>query len=208
MSYSGPTFTSEASEHAADLALRRLLAGNHRYVSGNRAHPHQSERWRHDVAGGQSPFAVVLACADSRVAPELLFDQGLGDLFVLRVAGNILDDLLLGSVEFAVRQFDVPLVLVLGHDRCGAVSATLDAVTTGTVPTDHVRAIVAALEPAVQEAMRLGGDVVDHAVRANVRHVVRQLETAEPLLVERVREGRLAIVGGRYDMESGTVEVI
>lgn len=211
MPRTGLTLTSEPSpapERAAEIALRRLLAGNRRYVGGHSAHPHQSERWRNDVADAQHPFAVVLACADSRVAPELLFDQGLGDLFVLRVAGNILDDALLGSVEFAVRQFGVPLVMVLGHDRCGAVNATLTALTTDAAPTDHVGTLVTALAPAVREALRQGGDVLDLAVRANVRHVVSQLETSEPVLAGHVREGRLAVVGAHYDMASGLVEVI
>ena len=153
---------------------------------------------------GQSPFAIVLTCSDSRVAPELFLDQGLGDLFVIRNAGNILDDLVIGSMEYAVEHLHVPLLVVVGHEKCGAVSA---AVAGGEAP-GHIRSVVEALEPAVEQAKNLPGDKVDNTVRANAQRVAEILTHVEPILKEAVDNGKLMVVTARYDLATGRLEIL
>ncbi|MFB9542945.1 carbonic anhydrase [Micromonospora sagamiensis] len=189
-------------------AWRRLRNGNHRFVTGHSRHPHQSLADLRRLAAGQHPFAITLGCADSRVAPEVLFDQGLGDLFDNRVAGNIVDDLLLGSIEFAVEEFHSPLIVVLGHERCGAITATIDAIRTGGSAPGHIGTIVEGLRPVVAPVLGQPGDVVDNAVRANVRAQVRALTVRSPIIAERVHEGALTVVGARYDLDNGRVTLV
>ena len=188
---------------AAD-AWQRLKDGNQRYMAGTLAHPNQTRDRRTEVAKGQEPFAIILSCADSRVGPEVVFDQGLGDLFVVRVAGNIVDNVGLGSIEYAAEHLHTPLLVVLGHEKCGAVAA---AVGGGHAP-GHIHSIVKALEPAVASAKALGGDAVDNAVRANVQRVAKQLNQAGPILSELVKAGKLKVVGARYDLDTGLVELV
>lgn len=189
---------------SADAAWQKLKEGNTRYAAGQLAHPNQTAARREEVAKGQKPFAVVLACADSRVGPEVVFDQGLGDLFVVRVAGNIVDNAGLGSIEYAVEHLGASLVVVLGHEKCGAVAA---AVGAGHVP-GHVHSIVKALEPAVTASKSQGGDSVDNAVRSNVQLVTKQIAGAVPILSERAKSGRLKVLGARYDLDTGLVELV
>ncbi|GAA2190167.1 carbonic anhydrase [Micromonospora lupini] len=189
-------------------ALRRLLAGNHRFTAGHGRHPHQSLDDLHRLAAGQHPFAVTVGCADSRVAPEVLFDQGLGDLFDNRVAGNIVDDLLLGSAEFAVEEFGSLLIVVLGHERCGAITATIDAIRTGGTAPGHIGAIVDSLRPVVEPVLNQPGDPVENAVRANIAAQVRALQTRSPIIAEKVRQGALRVVGARYDLDNGRVSLV
>ncbi|PMR59534.1 carbonic anhydrase [Verrucosispora sp. ts21] len=191
-----------------DEALRRLLHGNHRFVTGHSRHPHQSLNDLRRLAAGQHPFAILLGCADSRVAPELLFDQGLGDLFDNRVAGNIVDDLVLGSVEFAVEEFHSPLIVVLGHERCGAITATIDAIRSGGTAPGHIGTIVDSLRPIVQPVLGQPGDPVDNSVRANVRAQVRNMIERSPIIAERVHERALRVVGARYDLDTGHVTLV
>jgi carbonic anhydrase len=205
-SASRPRTEEPAATPAA--ALARLLAGNRRFVSGHARHPHQTLADLHEVAAGQHPFAITIGCADSRVSPEFLFDQGLGDLFDNRVAGNIVDDLLLGSIEFAVEEFGSPLVVVLGHERCGAVSATIDAIESGAGAPGHIGTIVDALRPIVEPELSRPGDVVDNAVRANIRAQAAQLTARSELLAGHVRAGELRIVGARYDLDTGRVTLV
>ncbi len=155
------------------------------------------------LAAGQHPFAVILGCADSRVPPEIIFDQGLGDLFVIRVAGNILDDAILGSIEYAVEELGTSLVLVLGHERCGAVAAT---VKHAEVP-GHISTLLSAIQPAVDRAKNESGDLLDNAVRANIRLVVEQLKSSMPV-AEFVQDDRLNVVGAQYNLDHGAVEII
>jgi carbonic anhydrase len=184
-------------------ATERLLAGNRRFANGQTTHPDQAGARRIEVAKGQHPFAAVLGCTDSRIPPEIIFDQGLGDLFVARVAGNTLNDALAGSLEYAVARFSVPLVLVLGHTRCGAV---VDALKGAQEP-GHIPALLHALDPAIERAKNRPGDVVDNTVRANVEVVVNQL-TADPVLAPAVKSGKLQITGAIYNMETGVVEIL
>ncbi len=188
--------------HAA-AALERLEAGNRRFAASMAEHPDQSEALRMNLSHSQHPFAVVLTCSDSRVAPELIFDQGLGDLFVIRVAGNILDDAVIGSVEYAAAHLEAPLVYVLGHQRCGAVQAAL-----GAQPEAHIRNIAAAIRPAVERARSLGGDLLDHAVRENVKLVAARLAASQPVLAKRVASQKLKIVGGYYHLSTGVASRI
>ncbi|MGA2065415.1 MAG: carbonic anhydrase [Thermoguttaceae bacterium] len=189
---------------SADEAIGRLKDGNQRFAAGKATHDHQGAERRIEVAKGQKPLAIVVSCSDSRVGPEVVFDQGLGDLFVVRTAGNVVDDVGLGSIEYAVEHFGTPLILVLGHQRCGAVSA---AVSGGEVH-GHVRAVVEAIRPAVQKVKDQPGDPVENAVRANVREVVKRLQHAAPILPDRIKTGKLKIVGAYYDLDDGRVELM
>jgi carbonic anhydrase len=185
----------------ADDALARLKAGNERFVTGKVVHPNAGADRRADVAKGQKPFAIVVGCSDSRVGPEVVFDQGLGDLFVIRSAGNVVDDVALGSIEYAADHFAVPVILVLGHTRCGAVIAT---VAGGEAP-GHIGSIVEKIKPAVEETKGKEGDAVENAIRANVRNVVNQLRNATPILSGLVKSGKLKVVGECYDLDTGKV---
>ena len=187
-----------------EQALTRLMAGNQRYVTGNLVHPNQSPDCRLALHNNQQPFAAVLSCADSRVPPSIVFDQGLGDLFVIRVAGNIVDKSVVGSLEFAVVKLQVPLIVVLGHQRCGAVEA---AVNGDDLPglLDH---IVQAIQPAVERVRNQPGDLLDNAVRANIRLVTDQLRSSKPILTPRIASGQLKIVSAYYDLVKGQVELL
>ena len=186
-----------------DEALKKLMQGNRRFVAAEYTHPNQSAERRSEVAKGQHPVAGILSCADSRVPPEIVFDQGMGDLFVVRVAGNMPSPNVLGSLEYAVEHLGVNLIVVLGHERCGAVDA---AVKGGQVP-GHIASLVEAIRPAVAEAKGRPGDLLDNAVRANIEMVVEQLTSKSHILAESVHEGKLKIVGARYDLDTGMVAV-
>jgi carbonic anhydrase len=202
-----PALASPVVDTPGD-ALAALLAGNRRFVAGRARHPHQSLADLHRLAAGQHPFAITVGCADSRVPPELLFDQGLGDLFDNRVAGNIVDDLLLGSIEFAVEEFGSPLIVILGHERCGAIKATVDAINTGGTAPGHIADIVDALKPIVQPVLTQPGDVVDNAVRANIHAQAARLIGRSEIIAEHVAAGELRIVGARYDLDDGRVTLV
>lgn len=195
---------ASSATSSPEAILQQLLAGNQRFVANALTHTNQTASRRDEVAKGQHPVAMVLTCSDSRVPPEVVFDQGLGDLFVIRNAGNILDDHGLGSMEYAVEHLHVTLLVVLGHEKCGAVSA---AAAGGEVP-GHIRSIVEAIEPAVETAKTQSGDLVDNAVRANVTRVVGQLKHIGPILSEAISAGKLKVVGARYDLDSGRVEIL
>lgn len=188
-------------------ALARLLEGNQRFVEDQLSHPDQAAERREVLAGGQAPFAMVLACADSRVPPEVLFDQGLGDLFVVRVAGNILSETILASLEYAAEHLHTPLALVLGHKRCGAVKAAWETVTSGGEAPGHIGSLVTALRPALADALPAGEDPVDWAVRQNVRLVTQTITARSPLLATRVKRRLLKVAGGYYDLDTGAVEI-
>ena len=197
----GPQSTS-ASATEGNTPLEQLAAGNARFVEGKATHFHESIERRSEVAKGQHPFAVIVGCADSRVPPELVFDQGLGDLFVVRVAGEVLGDASIGSIEYAVEHLGCELVVVLGHERCGAV----DAVVKGGDLPGHLSAFTPAILPVIEAAKKKGGDVLDNAVRANAARVARQLAECEPILSEFVHLQKLQVVGARYDLDTGVVE--
>ncbi|MCW6008741.1 carbonic anhydrase [Micromonospora sp. CPCC 205371] len=199
---------AEPTPKTPAAAINRLLAGNHRFVTGHSRHPHQSLQRLHELAAGQHPFVITLGCADSRVAPEVLFDQGLGDIFDNRVAGNIVDDLLFGSIEYAVEHFAPPLLLVLGHERCGAVSATVEAIESGGTAPGHVGTIVEALRPIVTPVLEQAGDKVENSVVANVKAQARALVDGSDIVREKVEAGEMAVVGARYDLDTGRVTLV
>jgi carbonic anhydrase len=190
-------------------ALRALLDGNQRWVRGELEHPHQTVERRKEVASHQDPIAVVFSCIDSRVPPEIVFDCGIGDLFVIRTGGEALDDLVvLGSPEFGPSGYSsTRLIVVLGHQRCGAVIAAIESIESEIPAPGHISAIVDALRPAYQAAAGQPGDLVENMVRAQVRLAVATLN-ADPLLADLAKDQGLLIVGGRYDLESGAVEII
>ena len=193
----------ETSSLSPDAALARLSEGNARFVADSLTHPDQSAARRNETAGGQHPFAIVLTCADSRLSPEVIFDQGLGDIFVVRNAGNLLDDHVIGSIEYAVEHLHTNLVVVLGHTKCGAVSA---AIAGGEAP-GHLKSIVESLADAVSLARKKPGDPIDNAVRINAKMNAAALASSEPLLAEAVKSGQLKVVAARYDIASGQVEI-
>ena len=196
---------SEATTPAItpDAALQKLVDGNQRFIQHQPQYPDQSAARLQEVAQAQHPFATILSCADSRVPAELLFDQGIGDLFDVRIAGNIATPEAIGSIEYAVTLLNTPLLMVLGHERCGAVTA---AVKNEPLPGD-IGTFVKAILPAVKRVKDQPGDAVDNAVVANVRYQIEQLQRS-PLLTERLRSGKLKIVGGRYDLDTGTVTIL
>ncbi|MFH0799610.1 MAG: carbonic anhydrase [Pseudomonadota bacterium] len=189
----------------AKESLGVLMDGNEKFVGGRLAHPRHGVQHRKETAPAQYPIAVIVSCSDSRVPPEIIFDQGIGDLFVVRVAGNVLDDIGLGSVEYAAEHLNVPLVMVLGHKRCGAVTA---AVEGGKAP-GRIQSIVEAIAPAVEEAKRRSGgaDLVESACRINIERTVEALKNSGPILSRLVKEGKLSVVGACYDLDSGRVEL-
>ncbi|MFI5353539.1 MAG: carbonic anhydrase [Candidatus Binatales bacterium] len=191
-----------ASANAAE-ALQRLLDGNQRYVAGRAIRPNQTAGRRATVAGGQHPFAAILGCSDSRVPPEIVFDQGLGDLFVVRLAGNVADPVALDSLDYAVTHLGTRLILVLGHERCGAVTAAVE----GYGERGDVGPMLAELRPAVAASKALPGDPVANAIRANVELTVENLRTSKPLSAM-VASGQLKIVGGIYHLATGKVEML
>lgn len=205
----GPESSSPAAGQAAEVtkvtsaqAMTRLVEGNARFVSGHTQHPHQAPERRAKVANSQHPFAVILGCADSRTSPELLFDQGLGDLFVVREAGNVVDDHAIGSIEYGVEHLHAPLVVVLGHERCGAVVAARDVVAAKVRAEGHIESLVAAIRPAVEAT---AGQDVDATCKANVRNIVNALRISEPVLRHMVESGAIKVVGAYYDLDTGVV---
>jgi carbonic anhydrase len=185
-------------------AILRLQDGNERFRTGQNLNPNQGAERRAEVLKGQSPFAAILGCSDSRVPLEVIFDQGVGDIFVIRVAGNVVDDIVSASIEYAVEHLHVPLVVVLGHQKCGAVQA---AVQGGHAP-GHIPALLERLQPSVEKGRaQSGDDLVDQAVRANVRLTAGILRDSE-ILSEAVKRSALEVVGAYYSLETGTVEFL
>ena len=185
-----------------DEALRLLKVGNERFRTAHLAHPHQSVERRVEILQGQYPFAQVLSCSDSRVVPEIIFDEGLGDLFVTRVAGNIVDDAVKGTLEYGAEHLGVSLIVVLGHRNCGAVTAAVHAEEVH----DHIVSLMDSIFPAVVATRGLAGDPVDNAVRANVIRSVNLLRNSWPTLHSMSQSGRVRIVGAVYDLKTGTVD--
>jgi carbonic anhydrase len=188
-------------------SLDRLLKGNARYVAGV-ALRHDFKHEREALAGGQNPYAAILSCADSRIAPEYAFDSARGDLFVCRVAGNFASDETVASLEYAVAELGTPLIVVLGHDSCGAVSATIKSLKDGTTLPGHLPSLVSAIAPAVKAASQQAGDTLGNAIRQNVIDNVAKLSSATPILSAAVEQGKLKVAGGIYRLRDGRVEMV
>jgi len=217
----------EQSIVAPAEAISKLKDGNGRFTSGNQQHPHESSeertqmsinshenlgmstadaaKRREELANAQHPFAVIVGCADSRVPPEIVFDQGLGDLFVLRVAGNVIDDHSLGSTEYAVDHLSVRLIVVLGHQRCGAVKAAKETIAAKGKAPAHIQSLVTAIRPAVEATVH---DDLEATVKANVKDVVQALRSSVPVLKPKVDSGELRVIGAYYSLDTGAVSFL
>ena len=190
-----------------DASLRRLMKGNARYVEGVAAR-HDFRHEREALSGGQNPYAAILSCADSRIAPEYAFDSGRGDLFVCRVAGNFASAEATASLEYAVAELATPLIMVLGHDSCGAIDATIKSLKDGTTLPGHLPSLVTALAPAVKAVSQQGSDTLAKAIRQNVIDNVAKLRSETPILSAAVEQGKLKVVGGIYRLRDGRVEMV
>jgi carbonic anhydrase len=206
LGFAAVTRASESIGIGADEALSRLSNGDKRFVEGKSEEPHGAalvER-RHALARDQKPFAVILSCSDSRVPPELVFDVSLGDIFVIRTAGEVVDDVAVGSIEYALEHLGTRLIVVLGHQRCGAVSAAV----SGASDSGDIPHLLKAILPAVEETKGQPGDPIDNAVRANARDIARRLQTTGPIITPRVQSGEVKIVAAYYSLDTGQVELL
>lgn len=189
-------------------AWDELGAGNRRFVEGQSANVDQDPQRRAELAQSQHPFALVFGCGDSRVAAEIVFDQGLGRLFVVRTAGHVVDPGVLGSIEFGVDVLSIPLIVVLGHDSCGAVGASLAAVESGTLPKGFIRDIVERVMPSVLAAQRTGQTSTEDVVAEHVRQTVRLLLDRSAIVADAVERGACAVIGLVYALDEGAVSVV
>ncbi|MFA6055540.1 MAG: carbonic anhydrase [Thermodesulfovibrionales bacterium] len=201
--FSGSVFAGTAG----DESLQKLMDGNKRYVEGTPINKDLGDTRRKEILKGQHPFATVITCSDSRVPPEHIFDQGLGDIFVIRVAGNVVDSIALGSIEYGTEHVQTPLLVLLGHSDCGAVKATLGA---KGAPEGNIGAIVKKIQPAVKKAKKKGGsneEVLETAIKENVMNVYGDVMKS-PVIKELVHEGKLKIVAAEYDLATGKVNML
>ncbi|MFF3390068.1 carbonic anhydrase [Streptomyces sp. NPDC002669] len=189
-------------------AFELLMTGNQRFVSGAPEHPNQDAARRAEIAPGQQPFAVLFGCSDSRLAAEIIFDRGLGDLFVVRTAGHVAGSEVLGSIEFGVEVLGCPLVVVLGHDSCGAVGAACAALENGMTPTGYVRDVVERVTPSVLAARASGQVEPEEILAEHIRHTVDLLLDRSRVLADKVAAGQAAVVGLRYRLADGSAQLV
>lgn len=188
----------------SEQAIKELMDGNKRYVDSRSRHPNQTPERRLELRSGQNPFAAILGCSDSRIPPEVIFDQGLGDLFVIRVAGNVAGKNVVASIEYAVAHLHVPLVVVLGHSNCGAVTATSEEADL----EGHMPGLASAIRPALESVKGKAGDLVDNAAKANATMVADQLKQTKPILSNMINEGIVKVISAFYDLDSGLVTIL
>lgn len=199
---------SDTSTPTPREAFEMLLAGNQRFVSGTPEHPNQDAARRCEIAPAQNPFAVLFGCSDSRLAAEIIFDQGLGDLFVVRTAGHVTGSEVLGSIEYGASVLNCPLVVVLGHDSCGAVAATRAAVEDGVTAPGYVRDVIERVTPSVLAARAAGRTKDGDVIAEHVRHTVDLLLDRSRVLADRVKAGQTAVVGLSYRLADGSAHLI
>ncbi len=200
-----------AGAENADRSLAKLMDGNKRYVSGTFLQRDLTDAKRKELAKGQKPSAIVLTCSDSRVSPELLFDQGIGDVFVVRTAGNVVDRIAIGSIEYAAEHLHSPLVFVLGHEKCGAVQATLDTIEAKGKPEGNIGAIIEKVMPAALAANKKGGskdEILEDAIKENVKNTSKEIMQKSSIIQHLAHENKVKIVGGEYSLQTGKVETI
>ena len=197
-------YQSNPKPVSPEEALKRLVEGNQRFAQQKPIYPAQGLARLRSVAKAQYPFASLLSCADSRVPSEIVFDQGLGDLFVVRVAGNVVSPTAIGSLEFATAVLGSQLIMVLGHERCGAVTAAVK----GEPLPGRIGTFVEEIKPAVERVKGKPGDLTDNAIIANVQYQVESLKQSSTMLAQLIQEGKLNIVGGRYDLDTGEVTIV
>ena len=189
-------------------AWLRLQEGNARFINSQSSHPNQDASRRTALVDQQNPFAVIFGCSDSRLAAEIIFDLGLGDIFVVRTAGQVIDDAVLGSLEYSVGILDVPLIVVLGHDNCGAITATMNAIDTGTMPTGFLRDLVERITPSVLTARRNGQQDINSTSVEHVRQTAQRLIDNSRVVSDAVQRGSTAVVGVAYRLEEGKAELV
>ncbi|GAB1692923.1 carbonic anhydrase [Krasilnikovia sp. M28-CT-15] len=199
---------AEIKSRTPQEAFELLLAGNQRFVAGTPGHPNQDAARRAEIAPGQRPFAVLFGCSDSRLAAEIIFDRGLGDLFVVRTAGHVMGAEVIGSIEYGVDVLDCPLVVVLGHDSCGAVGAACAALEDGMAPAGYVRDVIERVTPSVLAARAAGRVTAEEILAEHIRHTVDLLLDRSRVLAERVAAGRAAVVGLGYRLADGSAEIV
>jgi carbonic anhydrase len=200
-----------ASPVNPDQALRDLLYGNKRFMKGQTTGPRRSPADFQKLAAGQYPEAIIVSCADSRVAPEILFDVGVGDIFVIRVAGNVVTGAgvtVKGSIEYGVAELNAPLVMVLGHSNCGAVKAAKQHIDAKDSLPGAINGLVELVKPAVTQSKGESGDPLENAIKKNVQIGVERLKTLEPILAAKVKDGKLKVVGAVYDLSTGEVKLV
>ena len=200
--------TAEAPTLTPAEAWRKLREGNSRFVAGSTDHPNQDAMRRHALVDKQNPFAVIFGCSDSRLAAEIIFDLGLGDVFVVRTAGHVIDAAALGSLEYSVAMLNVPLIVVLGHDSCGAVTATIDSVETGRMPTGFIRDLVEHITPSVIAARRNGIHDVNTTVVEHVQQTTHRLVEQSRIISSAVENGSTAVIGVTYRLAEGKAEMV
>ena len=203
--------SASAAKHSPDEILRQLMEGTDRFAKGEVVQPRRKPEDFRPLAQGQNPEAVIVACSDSRVAPEVLFDQGIGDLFVVRVAGNYVSGAgasVKGSIEYAVLELGVPLVMILGHSQCGAVKAAVQHIRAHDALPGSINDLVNNIKPAVLSVEGKPGDPLENAIRANVQRGVEKLNRMEPILEPRVKKGEVKVVGASYDLSTGRVALL
>src|SRR5438105_15208355 len=196
-----PAHSDQPSVASAE-AISKLKEGNGRYTSDHLKHPGQTAERRTELAKTQHPFAAIVSCSDSRVPPEIIFDQGLGDLFIVRVAGNVINDEGLGSIEYTVDHLGTRLILVLGHQRCGAVDAARETIAAKGKAPGHIQSLVTAIKPAVEATAK---DDLETTIKANVKNVVQALRSSTPILKAEVDSGEIQVIGGYYSLDTGAV---
>lgn len=199
------------SDRSPDAVLNRLMEGNRHFAAGTLTHPGRAPKDFRALAQGQKPVAAILGCADSRVPPEILFDQGVGDLFIIRVAGNYVNGAgasVKGSLEYAVAELGVSLLMVLGHSQCGAIKAAIQHLHDNDALPGAINDLVNTIKPAVLESKGKPGDPLENAIQANVRRSVERLHTLEPVIAPAVKSGKVKAIGGVYDLASGKVRLI
>lgn len=202
-----PAFATggEPTTLTGDEALALLKTGNADFVANKHNHPDTGPKRRHALIEHQAPFCCVLSCSDSRVPPELLFNRGLGEMFTIRVAGNVYDPVALGSIEYAIAIVKVPLLVILGHENCGAVSAAVSAVQKGTIYPGSIGDVVDPIIPAVLAVQNKSGELLDNAIAENARRVATRLSASDPLIADPVKAGKLKVVSAVASLETGVV---
>jgi carbonic anhydrase len=190
------------------LAWRRLREGNERFINGESSHPNQDASRRSSLVENQHPFAVIFGCSDSRLAAEIIFDVGLGDIFVVRTAGQVIDDAVLGSLEYSIGVLGVPLIVVLGHDSCGAVSATKTAVETGQMPVGFIRDLVERITPSVLTSLRNDKTEVNDMVVEHVKQTSHRLVDSSRVISDAIGNGRAAVIGLSYSLGEGRADLV
>jgi carbonic anhydrase len=210
LSSTGWVAVAQARSRKPDDVLAQLIEGNKRFAEGKLSNPRRTPKDFAAQAAGQKPLAVIVACADSRVAPELIFDQGVGDLFVVRIAGNVVSGAgptVKGSIEYAVAELDVRLILVLGHSQCGAVKAAMEHLEAKDTLPGSIGELIKPIGPAVAAAKGQKGDMLANVIKANVLEGVRRLEGLDPIIAKLAKTGELKVIGGTYDLKTGEIEV-